>query len=374
MLQFLGIRFSTTLAFATTASMSVSSVMPNKAHAWGDLGHEIVGEIAERVLDAKGKNVVRGILGIEPLAVAATWPDKVRSDNNRFAHDEPDPAKRDHDHRDFDPFHFCEIPVGYTYETAPKKFAKNCYGAIVNGMAVLKSPRKSREEKMIALRYLIHVVGDIHQPLHVGNGYDRGANACQIKWKEKPEGGFEQAMNFHSFWDGTMVKNLGDSYADFPNKVYPPRYFNEFVDRMVKRDPSAITKEAKAKVGAINVSNWLMESAALREKIYPDNPQDMGGVKKGEEYKSRPYCLWYLNQDTDKQPAPGSQINRDKIPVLGQEYASQHVSTVEQRLVAAGLRLAAILDSIGKEVASPSVTDSQEDKILKGVQDGLRNK
>ena len=59
--------------------------IPQKAFSWGDMGHEVVGEVAEQNLSADGRAFVRGILGVEPLAVAATWPDHVR-DDKRFGH------------------------------------------------------------------------------------------------------------------------------------------------------------------------------------------------------------------------------------------------------------------------------------------------
>ena len=137
--------------------------LQSRAYAWGDLGHEVVGDIAEQLIEPQTKSYVRGILGVEPFVAAATWPDHVR-DDDRFGHTDYDPEKHDHDDHDFAPFHICEIPTGYTFENNPMQTAKNCYGAAVHSVEILKNASASREEKMIALRYLIHVMGDISVP------------------------------------------------------------------------------------------------------------------------------------------------------------------------------------------------------------------
>ena len=66
---------------------------------------------------------------------------------------------------------------------------------------------------MIALRYLAHVMGDITMPFHVGNGYDRGANGCQIAWQRSATA-TPSKTNLHSFWDDALVLYLGTTYAD----------------------------------------------------------------------------------------------------------------------------------------------------------------
>ena len=65
-----------------------------------------------------------------------------------------------------------------------------------HSIEILKDINASREMKMIALRFLIHVVGDIHQPLHVGNGYDRGGNVCQVKYQKSPEATEPETLTF----------------------------------------------------------------------------------------------------------------------------------------------------------------------------------
>lgn len=328
--------------------------------AWGDLGHKLVANIAEQTVNAKTKDFIRGVLGVEPLANAAVWPDLSR-DDARF-------AKRNGGHNDFGSYHFCEIETGHDYKSTPHKAEKDAYGAILNSQKVLVG-KASREEKMIALRYLIHVVGDIHQPLHVGNGFDLGGNACQVKWKN-------YQLNLHSFWDDELVKYVGETYATDGKK--PAKYLNDYINVLKKKYPDSFSASAKNKesTGAAALEKWLLESQSIRESgIYPDKPEDMKDVKKGEEHKFRPYCDWFVDQDKGVK-GPGSKIDFNKLPTLDKAYADKFVPVVEAQWLKGGLRLAKILDEVADAAlkgGANSIDESQETQILKSVQEALKN-
>lgn len=345
-------------------------VFSSQVFAWGDMGHRLVGVIAEEAMTEDARSFVRGIVGIEPLSVAAVFPDLVR-DDARFGTKTPTTDNIDHD---FSVYHYCEIPVGYNYDNRPKKIQKDCHGVIKYTTKLLKDSKASREAKMIALRYLVHVVGDVHQPLHVGNGYDRGGNGCTVKWK-KSGSDTETQMNLHSFWDEVMIDELRESFAK-SKKTPAPKYLGEFVSALKAKHPELLTANSKKKYGAGSVTDWLEESQKLRDTIYPDAPGSMDIVKKGEEYKNRPYCVWYLNQDKDKTVAPGSKVIESKIPVLTAAYSSKHQEVVELQIFKAGLRLASILDQVAaetKEKDTHRIDDKEQESILKLVHDTLRN-
>jgi hypothetical protein len=125
--------------------------------------------------------------------------------------------------------------------------------------------------------------------------------------------------------------------------------------------------------GNLDIVAWLEEAAQLRETIYPDKAEDMKDVKKGEEYKNRPYCGWYLNQEKDKSTV--NKVDRTKLPTLDKAYQDKFAPVVEKQLLVAGLRLAAVIDAIAAKSATPSpIDDAQQDKIIKAVQEALRNK
>lgn len=354
---------------------------PERVLAWADMGHGVVGAVAEETMSQQAKDFVRGILGVEPLVVAATWADHVKNDE-RFAHRDPDPLKRATDDHDFNDYHFCEIPTGMDYDSKPNKDVKDCYGIITNSIRMLKDIDGiySREEKMIALRYLVHVMGDIHQPLHVGNGFDLGGSACQIHWKTA-----QTTQNLHVFWDDTIVTYLGGTYAD--STATPPRkaasYMSDYVPNFKRVRPEMFTEQSKKDAYSGNLKGWLLEGQQLRESVvYPDDPTKMAKVPKGQEPKNRPYCAWYSNQLTqtlgEGSPQPG-KIPSDVIPILTEEqYGKSNAKVVETQLIKAGLRLAATLDEIASEVAksktpSPMLDDAIQEKILKSVQSVFRN-
>jgi hypothetical protein len=344
------------------------------AFAWGDLGHSIVGGVAEQTIEPGTRDFIRGILGVEPLAVAAVFPDHVR-DDARFGHKELDPTKRSQDNHDFGDYHFCEIPTGYTYDTKPNKDVKDCFGAIEGSIALLKdmSGNTSREEKQLAIRYLVHVMGDIAQPLHVGNGFDLGGNACDVMVQESPQR-TPFHSNLHSYWDDTLVTYLGTTYADPTQKISGAKYLGQYLAAFQRVHPEMLTTAAKAQYSQGSVKDWLQDSQSLRENgLYPDAPGSMAGVVKGEEYKNRPYCTWFADQGASIK-GPGSQIDKSKIPVLDLAYEQKFAPVVEAQLIKGGLRLAATLDSIAAVAAPKStpMTDAQQEKILSDVQNAFR--
>ena len=328
----------------------------SKAWAWADLGHQVVGEIAERNLSPRGKNFVRSILGIEPLALAATWPDHVR-DDGRFG--SKDPA------HDFSPFHFCEAPTGYDYVSKPRKEPRDCMGVLKKTAQLLKDSSVAREAKMIALRYFVHVVGDVHQPLHVGNGYDRGGNACTVKVKRTSEPGITQD-NFHHYWDGTLVDELGVQILKTSRRK-GPIYYSRFVDAIQIRHPeigpAAVTAQAR-----LTPLDWLKEGQALRESIYPDDAKTLKKGAPGEEFKRRTYCQWYQ----DQRGRPENTIESNKLPLLNESYAKKFIPIAEGQMIKAGLRLASALNQMAQEASETSgLNDTEQENILQSVMDGF---
>ncbi len=341
-------------------SIYLIAARPNSAHAWGDLGHQIVGAVAEARIQPETKDFVRGILGIEPLGVAANWPDHVRDDARFGSHES-----------DFAPLHFSEVPTGFSFETRPVKYSKDAYSALVGASRILsQSSGITSEEKIIALRYLIHIVGDIHQPLHVGNGFDRGGNECQIKTKQKAKPGV-----FHSFWDTALVLNLGESYKNDP-QAKVPKYYPQFIAAMKVQAGSKFNAD-KLKFStqddasfASDVStkliSWLDDSAKLRETIYPD---DLNG--NPQAYKMRAYCRWYSDQfKSVLGDTSAKKIKDSEAQLLPTDYVSKNIPLVETQLIKGGIHLASLLDAIAlRAIANnsslPTLTDDQQTAILK---------
>lgn len=374
-----------------TAALSVSS----QAWSWGGLGHEIVGAVAEERMEPATKDFVRGVLGIEPAAFAATWADAVR-DDERFGHDEHEynQDKKDADDHNFSDYHFVDVPTGFTYDTRPNKDLKDAYGALRGSIEILKdtSGHSTRPEKIIALRYLIHVMGDIHQPLHVGNAHDIGANFCYVNWRKETS-----PMSLHAVWDGNLVSEVGYALKDPSNPKAPaPRYYPEFMAAFKKLRSSELYAAKPKDASLTAIKSWIDESANIRDNkvlagdaattvrdigVYPEKPDALNAFP-GTEYAHRPYCMWF--SDTRKNlygstsPKSKNDIPASAIPRLDDAYIGTNVKVVERQLIMAGIRLAAVLDDIAEDVARSNrpgrpVTDAEQEAALKTVQSLFHN-
>jgi hypothetical protein len=171
--------------------------VPLAAMAWGPTGHRVIGELAERHLTKKARKAIIQILGSESLAIASTWMDEVKSD---------DAYDNTHD------WHWVTIPDSLTYATSTKNPKGDVVEAITRMTVLLRSDTVSFEHKAIYLRFLIHLVGDLHQPLHVGRGDDKGGNDFQVTW-------FKKGTNLHRVWDSEMIEQVGLSYTELTNSL-----------------------------------------------------------------------------------------------------------------------------------------------------------
>ena len=200
---------------------------------WGQTGHRVVGHIADGMLSKKAQKNVRRVLGHETLAEVSTWMDEVRSD-------------RAYDYART--WHYTTIPDGETYDSAEKQPNGDVIWAIERIINKLKGGKLTEEEEAVNLKFLVHLVGDIHQPLHVGNGEDRGGNDVKVKW-------FNTDTNLHSVWDTRMIDGKQYSYTELANKINHP------------------TKQDIKNWQAATVREWAAESMAYRGRVYdiPDN-------------------------------------------------------------------------------------------------------
>jgi len=202
------------------------------AAAYGPTGHRVVAELAYRHLTPEAKAAVEAILGDEFMAEASTWPDEMRSS--------PDPFFG----RTAAPFHYINLPDGVTYEESQKNPAGDAVTALKDFAAKVKDTSMSQEERALALRYIIHIVGDLHQPLHAGRAEDWGGNRIDVVW-------FEEMTNLHMVWDERLIQHKRLSYTEW----------TEFLDRKIK--PEHIAEWQKAAP-----TDWVAELISYRGDIY----------------------------------------------------------------------------------------------------------
>ena len=152
------------------------------ADDWGKVGHRIIGEIAERQLTKEVKEIVYDILDGESLASVSTWPDEMRSN--------PEFDK-------FGKWHYVNLPLDKEY-TEIEHTQENVVIIIKKAIGILKSPNVDKETKKFYLKYLVHLVGDLHQPMHTGRYEDYGGSKIKIKFKGRK--GQETNTNLHVLW------------------------------------------------------------------------------------------------------------------------------------------------------------------------------
>ena len=195
--------------------------------AWSALGHRLVGDLAERHLQPSTEREVRALLVDEPdptLAGVANWADSLRSSN-------PDSFK--HTSR----WHYVNLPDdACSYDPARDCADGECVvGAIQAQRAILADRRQPRETRRDALKFLVHFVGDVHQPLHAGNHGDRGGNQFQVSLRTDltPEAYARNryvdgvmGTNLHAVWDYYILAAAGLDEPHYANRLaampWPP--------------------------------------------------------------------------------------------------------------------------------------------------------
>ena len=202
--------------------------LPMVSMAWGPTAHRVIGELAERHLTKKARKAITAILGTESLAIASTWMDEVKSDD-----------AYDHTHD----WHWVTIPDSLTYANSTKNPKGDVLECITRMTTLLRSDTVPTERKTVYLRFLIHLVGDLHQPLHVGRGDDKGGNDFQVNW-------FKKGTNLHRVWDSEMIEHVGLSYTELANSL------------------DHVSETNRAFMQSTSPSEWAQEAVSYRTEVY----------------------------------------------------------------------------------------------------------
>lgn len=165
------------------------------AFGWGATGHRAVGYVAEQHLSKKARLAIEKILRGQSLAMAGTWMDDIKSD-----------SLYDNTHD----WHWVTIQTGETYENSVKNPKGDLVMTLERLIADLKSKKLSSKQEAEHLKMIIHLIGDIHQPLHVGFGTDQGGNQVKLTW-------FGTNSNLHRVWDTDMIDGSKLSYTELAN-------------------------------------------------------------------------------------------------------------------------------------------------------------
>lgn len=214
--------------------------LPIFSFCWGVTGHRVVAEIAQRHLTHKAKKELHKLIGRETLAQWANWPDFIKSDTtDTWKHTSK--------------WHYVDLPANLTKEEfiadLKKLPGENLYTQIQAMSRQVADHSLSTEQRRTALFFLIHLVGDLHQPLHVGRDEDQGGNKIKVSWFDRP-------TNLHSVWDNALVDFQQYSYTEYASilDIVGKNQINEWQDSPLE--------------------DWFYDSYLLANKIYALTPPD----------------------------------------------------------------------------------------------------
>ncbi len=211
-----------------TPSLVLLLTLTCQCFGWGPTGHRVTGSIASRYLNKKAHKAVERILGGQSIAMASTWMDEVRSDSTfNFMTD----------------WHWVTIPKGQSYEQTDKNPSGDIIQTLERIIRELKTNKLSAPQQLQHLRILIHLIGDIHQPLHVGALSDKGGNDVKVMW-------FQTNSNLHRLWDSDMIDDTRLSYTELAQSLNKP------------------SEEDCHRWNKSPISEWARESQSYQESLY----------------------------------------------------------------------------------------------------------
>ena len=234
---------------------------------WSRTGHRVVGEVAQEHLSRRARKAISQILKGEGLAEVANYADAIKSDTA---------------YRSFSPWHYVNFPLDQKYTDSNPSPNGDVIKGIEHCVEILKAPETTPEQEVFYLKMLVHLVGDLHQPMHVGRAEDRGGNDIQLQW-------FDQGTNLHRVWDSNLIDDHGMSYTELAATL--PRW----------------SRAKKKQIQQGTVYDWVEEIQEVTKRVY-------ASVEVGEKLRYRYRYVWW--------------------------------DTVEEQLLTGGIRLAALLNEI----------------------------
>ena len=243
--------------------------------SWGYTGHRTIGLITEKHLTPNAKSAIKDLLGDTSIAEACTWADD---------------ARREPQYANTANWHFLNIPLGLNYEDFKKYVdtvkTENVYSALKNAETQLTDKNTSKQQKIHALKFMMHFVGDLHQPMHISREEDKGGSTIQVNYNDK-------GTNLHSLWDTRMLEKEGLTFDQLAVK------FDTISESDIKQwqsDP---------------VVQWMWESYQISTQLY-------------------------------------AEIEQMNKKVIDDAYYQKHMPTVQKRMQQASIRLAGLLNKIYK--------------------------
>ena len=252
-------------------------------YAWGPMGHDVVASIAEQHLNRKTKRKINRLLGGRSIVYYSSWMDNIQ--NSPYWENGYNQTKT---------WHYANVDKGLTYQT----MQKNENGDVVNSLEMLTDAMINRYDeltdsmKVDYVKMIVHMVGDLHCPMHAGRLSDRGGNDTKVKW-------FGQPTNLHSVWDSRMI--------DAARKWN----YTEWVDQLDRTN-----RKYRKNVTEGSYEDWFTTTVANASKIYN-----------------------YVE-------AIDQQLPEEELPNLSYQFVYDFSPMLEEQLLLGGYRLAHVLNTI----------------------------
>ena len=211
---------------------------------WGKTGHRVVGKLAQQYLTTKAQKEIDILLDGASLVSISTYGDEIKS-NPKYK------ALR--------PWHYINLSLDESYANAKKNPKGDVVMAIKKCIAKVKDQNEPKNERAFYLKLLVHFIGDLHQPMHVGRKEDRGGNSIRLQW-------FGKTSNLHRLWDSHLIDSHGMNATQLLGDL------EELSPKLIKEIQNQ------------SLEQWVNESQALAKIIYENTPSNS---KLGEEYQSR---------------------------------------------------------------------------------------
>ena len=232
------------------------SCIAGHALAWGATGHRVIGALAQERLTPAARAAVTELLDGSDLVTASTWADEMRDAKDKPAFWSEYAAA----------WHYVNVAPGADYQGSAKHPNGDAYAALETFIAILLDApvpdgpvrdglelyfgdleQRQTEVKRFALKFLVHILGDLQQPLHNGYAEDRGGNEARVTW-------FGTPTNLHSVWDTRLVEQPGLTYTQLARRL----------SLRITRTPASDIRLWERAAPA----EWIAEAHDTLERIY----------------------------------------------------------------------------------------------------------
>lgn len=234
---------------------------------WGKTGHRVTGHIAEEYLSGKAKRALNDLLDGHSLAYVSTFGDDIKADRA---------------YSKYSAWHYVNYPLGMSYKDSEKSEYGDIIVAIEECINKVKDENNTREDRVFHLKMLVHLVGDLHQPMHASRSEDKGGNDIQVQW-------FGEGSNLHRVWDKNLIESYGMTYTELATEL------------------TDVDRKKRKKIQEGTIYDWVDESHEICAELYDS-------VETGDK--------------------------------LGYRYSYDYNELLFQQLQKGGLRLAKVLNDI----------------------------